>query len=928
MRLCVILRLNMQSNIRRSLLLLFVFFCVIQCGFLASADFDVAVNGTKLLQSSYNGGEIVRGVINISFSEQANENFSSNFDGGGGLLLDILNASGYRAGVGFFCNPGGCKPSYTASGSGMETATFSLGGGKKLYGFNIISPQNVTVQGIYINFTSDAGESCQNQVSLNLLDDNFIDMFNTKYLASMACPIENPRGCFEEENLVNAIVTSTQYCERITLPPAPAYEIGANLSNRTSLVAPSKFSMKLYRYPVVGNKQPVSGGTCEFELIGSNLMYCTASHSSTQEWDALVCIQTSSGATHQIRMRTAGEEMCGGSGTPGVDLGLGLADYEIYARPLKYAPFENVALPDPNYPINVSSINQYIKNVYNANCSEGCIVPFSFKGNGGVTINRAVIEYRVGGPSGSTLDQHQFVGVASKDVAIDSGYLNLPIEKMNFVTPNQNGTKNFRLFLGDEKVWDADLNVTVTFDFDITPRTAPIGQEVIFVILSDNAVRSSRWDFGDGTAAVESISDHVSHTYAHSGSYNVSVTMTAQSGQVSVRKFKVIAGMAKESAAALLSTYTNSLNAIQSTLNGYSDFEKQSLTKLLNITSLRDAVNAQNKKYNETTTNAGYEAIVAQLLSLRVPLSLETIGQGTTNFDGAYDISNPDYLAEISGSETSSEKEAVRANLFQWMARYYRTKTEFKTFAAQYEDDMVPLGTTYTVTLEPTGETLPEDVGAINFVLPLRQGTFQFGSNYGEKYVSDGSAAYVAMTNPNQKQTFNLFIQGANAPLPTSIGMYVGPSYDLLKPGVTGCTDADCPNWEPKLIDWTVLLIGLAVVLVVVFILYILLQEWYKRNYEKSLFKNPDELYNVINFIYNSRISGMRDSEIKKVLLDRKWHGEQVTFAFRKIDGKRTGMWEIPLFKSSENKKVHRELQRLNPGRPVDTRFIKRRYPY
>ena len=107
------------------------------------------------------------------------------------------------------------------------------------------------------------------------------------------------------------------------------------------------------------------------------------------------------------------------------------------------------------------------------------------------------------------------------------------------------------------------------------------------------------------------------------------------------------------------------------------------------------------------------------------------------------------------------------------------------------------------------------------------------------------------------------------------------------------------------------------------FLIYIILQTWYKKNYEKHLFKNPNDLYNLINFIYNSRKAGLDEKEGRKKLLEKKWSKEQIVYAAKKLDGKRTGMWEIPMFKFIENRKVREELQKKNPGKPLDGRFIK-----
>ena len=101
------------------------------------------------------------------------------------------------------------------------------------------------------------------------------------------------------------------------------------------------------------------------------------------------------------------------------------------------------------------------------------------------------------------------------------------------------------------------------------------------------------------------------------------------------------------------------------------------------------------------------------------------------------------------------------------------------------------------------------------------------------------------------------------------------------------------------------------------------MQEWYKKKYESHLFKDKNDLYNIINFIYNSRMSGLSDKQIKVKLEDSGWAGEQVSFAFKKIDGKRTGMFEIPIFKIFEKRKIQQEIEKRQ-GLPPGARFIKR----
>ena len=113
---------------------------------------------------------------------------------------------------------------------------------------------------------------------------------------------------------------------------------------------------------------------------------------------------------------------------------------------------------------------------------------------------------------------------------------------------------------------------------------------------------------------------------------------------------------------------------------------------------------------------------------------------------------------------------------------------------------------------------------------------------------------------------------------------------------------------------WKLAGIFMGILLFVALIIYILMQEWYKRHYESYLFTNKIQLYNLINFMYNSSSQGTSKSEIFSKLKDREWSGEQLSYAWKKFRGQRVGMWEIPVFKWVENRQVKKELIKRNPG--------------
>ena len=92
---------------------------------------------------------------------------------------------------------------------------------------------------------------------------------------------------------------------------------------------------------------------------------------------------------------------------------------------------------------------------------------------------------------------------------------------------------------------------------------------------------------------------------------------------------------------------------------------------------------------------------------------------------------------------------------------------------------------------------------------------------------------------------------------------------------------------------------------------YLVLQEWYKKKYESYLFKNQNDLYNIISYIEISKKRGMENKQIANGLKKSGWNSEQITYVMKKYAGERTGMFEIPLnkliniFKSDNKKKTY-----------------------
>ena len=98
----------------------------------------------------------------------------------------------------------------------------------------------------------------------------------------------------------------------------------------------------------------------------------------------------------------------------------------------------------------------------------------------------------------------------------------------------------------------------------------------------------------------------------------------------------------------------------------------------------------------------------------------------------------------------------------------------------------------------------------------------------------------------------------------------------------------------------------LAIILLILigFGVYIGLQQWYKYNYEKHLFGNRNDLFNLLNYIDVAKKKGKEIGEIRGSLKKAGWSSEKVDYAIKKYSGGKTGMlFEIPVDKIIEKLK-------------------------
>ena len=872
---------------------------------------------SSTIEKKYAEGEYVKGRVNMSFTAQENKRFTSNFSGGI-YLYDLLS----NLSANFWCNPKNCKDTYSAQ-SGAESKEFSLLNNKTV-GMRISGGKIEEIQNFVFNISDlNSQTSCTNQVRIDLFDDGVIDFYNTKASEEVCQTTPKKYGCFESsEDLQISDITKSPYCEKINLTAAPGYKLGAKV-RKTSSDGDAKIILELH-------DKRKEGPSCEITNIAISSTFeevtCDVVHPSLDEFEAFICVKSNKDAGN-FEIREESNEVCGGAGEPTLSPSYLTADFEIFAQPLKFAPLSSLELNKEIYKtitgrVLFADVKSYIQTSYGADCTEECIIPITLSGSSSsVKIDAAKVTFKKVGSS--TTSSQSLYDLSEKSYEINLNSTLLDIEKMKFIVPAKNGTHKFLLCFDENEctsendLISENINVLVGFDFSLGPRSVLVGQKTIFVVKSTKNLSSTVWKFGDNSSIVNSMNNQAEHTYTREGEFTIEITATTKSGETSTKKFKVNVGDAKKSVNLTINKYNQRILDVEADIRILPTWIKDEAEKDFKVTKDEFVrINNEYKNLGADVSNEEYISLIARLLDLKMPYEIRATEKGSLPMAIGFNNINAGYVKEISGDE-SGDEENLKQSIISWINKNYDGDVAFETYSALYDDGKEELFTTYKIELTPKASHGGEES---YLFIDYPASSIRFNVNYDDKKTNYEGAAYIPIDSSGKPDSVEFLIKGETLPEIEELGIFVSPETNNLD------IESDKPispyPWvEEGKILWGRLLISLAILFLVLLVIYLLLQHWYKNSYEKHLFKNPDDLYNLLNFIYNSRKIGMDDKTIKVKLGEKNWKGEQLSYAFKKIDGKRTGMFEIPLFKFVENKKVKQEIEKRQKG-PIDTRYI------
>jgi len=862
-----------------------------------AGDFTVGDDGDSYsVETSYGPSQPIIGWINISLEDEPADSLLTAFDSNMSLK-DFLDANL----VSYSCYPGDCESSYVASGSGSNSKTFTLyERDTALLGIRLTGELS-GVSGIAFEVSTNAGRSCLNPLKIDVLNDGGYEWKAENVSNNFSCYVEKPYGCYAGAGTLVNISDKNLYCERITVPPVKGFKIGAVVTGEG--VAELEMSID-------GNKCDVS--VTESGKIGCEVILDEAFDSFTE---VEVCIKAKEGSEEKYNVKYEDYEPCGYSEIDGEQFP---HDFEIYVEAARYESVPDFIFDEGLFEDEgnlAESIWSYISGKYGGNCTPECMVPFGFYGgiNQEVTISNLMLNYTI---TGLPRSESKFYNIGEAVPIISMDFEKLYLEKANLLVPSDFDDEDMVLRLGGNEIFRKEIKIKAVPEIvAVIPAKPSALVPVNFIVLlkKPEANLSYTWNFGDGTAEQTSLTNSIKHTYPKMDSYNLTVKVTNRLG-TAVKSLKVNAIAPKQAINNTLKDYKANLKKVRGQINALPGWVQNEIKKRVDLDYFEDQIKKQEAKYNEAITDEEYIKVMEDLLMLRIPNNLDASQIiNPMNFFQSKSQLDLETLEILGAGGYEGEVEKYFKAINNWMGETLNISFESKTYTFYFEDGEETLFSHVKLILNPK-ENLEEFYVVIN----ADPSELKFKDDLNTKDMGEVAVGIifpeltdiktVEFLHPDKIDFLNLPIyispEFVNLELEAEVGVCnsnnkcdrsLGENYKNCR--------VDC-----KPVTWTIILLGLLVF--VALGVYIGLQEWYKRRYEGHLFPDKSQLFNLINFINNSSNQGMTKTDIISQLKGLDWKGEQLNYAWRKLHGERTGMWEIPIFKWIENRKVEKELEK------------------
>ena len=339
------------------------------------------------------------------------------------------------------------------------------------------------------------------------------------------------------------------------------------------------------------------------------------------------------------------------------------------------------------------------------------------------------------------------------------------------------------------------------------------------------------------------------------------------------------------------------LNASKNEIASYDPFVQNALNEFLNITSTENDLKEIQRQYTSAKTSAEFADVLNNLSNIKVPEDVsESINTNSISFYPNRDIINLDVLGEIGGGDYGGNSDGYKDAIYSWNEKNLKTTVTFREIVIDYgASEQAKLR---IFQFEFDKRNMNDDA---YFIIEKLENLSFADSSYQVKE-TDSGYDYIDLKDISDKIIFSTTqdVDFINVPA------FISPSLDNLSPAKVEEYPLFNENPSSK---WILFGIIVFLVLLIAVVTYIILQRWYRRKYETYLFKNRNNLYNIMTYIQNAKKKEMPREEIIKNLKKADWTGEQIKYALNKYEGKKiAGIIDRPF------NKVVQELEKNPQG--------------
>lgn len=830
------------------------------------------------ITTQYSPSGIITGIINLNLSNISANAYIRSSLGQNISLRDLIKK---QSNFNYSCTIADCNSSYTAVDSGSDTKQVNLVSGQsQVFGFPIdgkitsMSSDNK----FSLDLASDVSSSFLPQLSIDLLNDN-----NPEWTSYKPAGVFGGRfyGCYTPDDYTGDLITidTTGVCEKVFLPISPDINIGAYLTGSGGL------TVQMSVQDLNGNS---AAGTCtNVTSASSTEVSCipkvnNINYSIKQSGDFFICIKKITGTgTYKIKTEhtSASSTKCGFYGTPPQTYG---ADYEIFASSDRFDSVGTFTLNDAEtskswYQISnlEAQIASYLSSKYGNDCSNGCVVPISFKAglDQGVSISNIslVIPTTIGARTYNKISD-----VVETPVFISTrGYQNLSLSPANFSAPDSFGNYTFTLTLFDgtnsypllsNTIMIKQIPKIVSVTPDIVAGATPTEFTVSLDSLGTN-ITQYKWDFGDGTPVQTTTSKTVVHTYNELKIYNMTVTIINSQGYSASAIFSINVVSPRDAVPQLLIKDMNSVSNIETQFASYPKFTQDAIKQILNLDDVKAQLQNLNASAATASTDSQFLNIMKDLVKINLPDSIQqTSSAAAAPFFPSGDKIDLDVLKAIGGGNYDSSKKSQYTDaIVLWDLNNIQL-----TLIDQSEFSSIK-GSTIT----PILNTVKINFGGVNgnayLVIPKLSNIY-----LDKNYSQIGDFYYVPLSNNPATIQFAT----SESLSPTNLPIFIAPSLNQIS----------LPGEEATGNKMIIFFIVMGSVILVGIIAYVIVGKWYQKKYESYLFKDKNDLYNIINYVHSLKSRGIKGNDIEKNLQKAKWSSEQISYVMKRYAGKKVGI--------------------------------------